>query len=60
MLSDPRQNVKLSHNLFDIPFLTLVAIICGEQRWEEIEIIGLESLDWLQDIVRSKIIQNRR
>ncbi|KZN55995.1 ISAs1 family transposase [Pseudoalteromonas luteoviolacea] len=36
-IDDPRQQGKVKHQLFDILFLTVSAVIAGCQDWEEIE-----------------------
>ena len=39
-LPDHRQEVKIRHLSTDIIFMTVAAVICGAQDWEDIEYFG--------------------
>ena len=39
-LEDPRSKINLHHQLNEILFLTLCAIICGAEGWDDIELFG--------------------
>ena len=47
-VSDPRKNINKVHNLFDILFLTVSALLCGVESWDEIEQFGHSKIDWLK------------
>lgn len=47
-LRDPRVIGRTSHQLSDILFLTLCAVLCGMDDWEAIEEWGKERLEWLR------------
>ena len=47
-VEDPRQIWKIDHQLFDIIFLTVTAVIAGAESWEEIQDFGEMRLDWLK------------
>lgn len=47
-LEDPRTVYLVEHPLLDIVALTICAIICGAETWEEIEAYGQSKGDWLK------------
>lgn len=47
-LDDPRSHINRKHDLLDIVFLTLSAILSGSEGWEGIEAFGHLKLDWLK------------
>ena len=47
-LEDPRTSYLIEHPLIDIIALTICAIICGAETWEEIEAYGQSKHDWLK------------
>lgn len=46
-LDDPREDNK-RHNLTDIVVLTICAVICGADKWEDIETFGKAKESWLK------------
>lgn len=48
IIRDPRQPRKVHHNLVDILFLAITAVISGCEGWEEIQDFGNDKLDWLR------------
>jgi predicted transposase YbfD/YdcC len=50
-IDDPRQQGKVQHQLFDILFVTVSAVIAGCQGWEEIEDFAHDKLSWLRKFV---------
>ena len=42
-----RQAWKVQHQLSDILFLTVCAVICGAEGWDEIEDFGNAKLDFI-------------
>lgn len=50
-LHDPRVIGRTAHNLTDILFLTLCAVLCGMDDWESVEDWGKERLTWLRQSV---------
>lgn len=47
-LEDPRTAYLVEHPLIDIVALTICAVICGAETWEDIEAYGRSKLGWLQ------------
>lgn len=47
-LSDPRKDINIKHNLVDVVFLVLSAILSGAIGWKSIQTFGEEQLDWLR------------
>lgn len=47
-LEDPRDSVNQEHNLLDIVFLTLTAMLSGAEGWKQIHQFGLLKKEWLQ------------
>jgi predicted transposase YbfD/YdcC len=47
-LEDPRTAYLVEHPLLDIVALTICAVICGAETWEDIEEYGHSKLDWLK------------
>jgi predicted transposase YbfD/YdcC len=47
-LKDPRDDKNQKHQLMDIVFLVIAAVIRGAEGWEAIETFGEEKLDWLR------------
>lgn len=45
---DFRQPWKVQHQLSDILFLVVCAVICGSEGWDEIEDFGHAKLDFLR------------
>ena len=48
VIPDPRKDINVLHNLLDILFLTVSAILCGADSWYEIEYFGKSKVDWLK------------
>jgi len=47
-IPDPRIDRTKKHKLIDILFITMVAVICGCDEWEEIESYGEKKEEWLR------------
>jgi len=47
-LDDPRSHINRKHDLLDILFLTMSAILSGSEGWEGIEEFGQIKLSWLR------------
>jgi predicted transposase YbfD/YdcC len=47
-LEDPRDDKNKKHQLMDILFLVIAAVISGAEGWEAIETFGEEKLEWLR------------
>ncbi|WP_260847530.1 transposase family protein, partial [Shewanella algae] len=43
-ITDPRKDINLKHNLVDVVFLTLSAILSGATGWKSIQEFGEEQL----------------
>lgn len=51
-LPDPRtKEHKKEHKLIDILFITIAAVICGAEDWNDIEFYGQEKKEWLKTIL---------
>jgi predicted transposase YbfD/YdcC len=48
LIEDPRSHVNRQHNLVDIMFLVMAAVVSGCEGWQEIEDFGTNKLDWLR------------
>jgi predicted transposase YbfD/YdcC len=51
-LKDPRTAYLVEHPLLDIVGLTICAVICGAETWEEIEAYGHSKSAWLKTFLR--------
>ena len=47
-IEDPRSHINQKHNLLDVIFLTVVAIVSGAEGWKDIKQFGDSKLDWLR------------
>ena len=47
-LEDPRTKYLIEHRLLDIVALTICAVVCGAEGWEDIETYGRSKLEWLE------------
>lgn len=47
-ITDPRIERCKKHDLLDILFLSICAVVSGAEGWEEIETFGKYKLDWLR------------
>ena len=51
-LPDPRVDRCKKHELSDILYITIVAVLCGANDWEEIEDFALAREDWFRDFLK--------
>ena len=47
-LTDPRSHINKRHDLHDILFLVVSAILSGAEGWKDIKEFGDVKLDWLR------------
>ena len=47
-LTDPRSHINKRHDLHDILFLVVAAILSGAEGWKDIKVFGDLKLDWLR------------
>ena len=47
-IDDPRRDINKRHDLLDILFLTVSAVLSGAEGWKDIKEFGDEKLDWLR------------
>ncbi|MBR0574510.1 MULTISPECIES: ISAs1 family transposase, partial [Pasteurellaceae] len=47
-LEDSRSHINKKHDLLDIIFLTVTAILSGAEGWKGIKLFGDEKLQWLR------------
>lgn len=50
-LTDPRMEKRVEHRLLDIIVIAICGLICGTDRWVEIEEFGKARRDWLQEFL---------
>ena len=50
-IEDPRIERNKKHLVWDIISLTICAVVCGCETWEEIELYGKEKESWLKTIL---------
>lgn len=50
-IEDPRIERNKKHFVWDIISLTICAVVCGCETWEEIELYGKEKESWLKTIL---------
>jgi len=48
IVPDPRTDINKKHNLIDVVFLTLSAVLSGASGWKSIQEFGDLQLDWLR------------
>lgn len=48
LIEDSRSHVNRQHDLVDIMFLVMAAVVSGCEGWQEIEDFGTNKLDWLR------------
>jgi hypothetical protein len=51
-VSDPRSDINVKHELIDILFIAICAVLCGIEYWEEIEDFGLSRIDWFKKYLK--------
>ncbi len=50
-IADPRIDRTKLHKLIDIIIISICAVICGAEGWEEIEEFGKEKQEWLENML---------
>ena len=50
-LSDPRILKKTDHELIDIVVIAICAVICGADKWTQVEAFGRARYDWLKSFL---------
>jgi predicted transposase YbfD/YdcC len=50
-IEDPRVDRTKAHDLLDILVLSVMAVICGAEGWEDIETFGRLRKDWLRQFI---------
>src|SRR3954466_6107423 len=50
-VTDPRMERRKLHKLHDIIFITIAAVVCGCDEWNDIEEFGQIRYDWLKTIL---------
>ena len=53
-LEDPRIERTKEHLLADITFITIAAVICGAETWNDIANYGKSKLSWLKQFLELK------
>jgi predicted transposase YbfD/YdcC len=52
MIKDPRQAGKITHPLGNIVLISICAVICGADTWEEIADFGKKKKEWLAKFLK--------
>jgi predicted transposase YbfD/YdcC len=47
-IQDTRKDINKTHQLTDIVFLTMAAVLSGASGWKDIQVFGEAKLDWLR------------
>jgi DDE_Tnp_1-associated len=47
-ITDPRKDINVKHNLLEVIFLTITAVISGCEGWKDIYDFGRVKLSWLR------------
>ena len=50
-VTDPRMERRKLHKLHDIIFITIAAVVCGCDEWNDIEEFGTIRCEWLKTIL---------
>lgn len=53
-VEDPRVERTRAHSLVDILVLSVLAVLCGAEGWEDIELFGKTRLRWLKKFIKLK------
>ena len=53
-ITDPRINRQKRHELIDIFFITLCAVICGADSWVAVEQYGKAKIEWFRSLLNLK------
>ena len=48
ILTDSRQDRKITYDFFEVMFQVVTAMLCGMKTWDEIEAFGEENLEWFR------------
>jgi hypothetical protein len=54
IVEDPRIDRSKAHDLQDILVLSVLAVLCGADGWEDIELFGKIRLSWLRKFIKLK------
>lgn len=54
LVEDPRIERTKAHDLKDILVLSVLAVLCGADGWEDIELFGKIRLSWLRKFIKLK------
>ncbi|MEI8046938.1 MAG: transposase family protein [Bacteroidota bacterium] len=50
-MPDPRLNRNKKHNLTDILVLSVLAVLCGAESWNAIQLFGTTKIEFLKQIL---------
>jgi hypothetical protein len=50
-VEDPRKWKNVQHKLIDIIVISILAVICGAEGWEEIELFGKSKKSFLKEFL---------
>ena len=50
-MHDPRVNRRNKHKLLDVIILSILAVLCGAESWDSIEMYGIMNIDLLRQIL---------
>jgi hypothetical protein len=52
VVEDPRIDRTKAHSLLDILVLSVLAVLCGAEGWEDIELFGKIRMSWLRKFIK--------
>jgi len=48
LITDPRKDINVKHELLDVIFLTITGVVSGCEGWKDIHEFGCTKIDWLK------------
>lgn len=48
LISDPRTDINVKHNLLDVIFLTITGVVSGCEGWKDLYEFGCAKIEWLR------------
>ena len=55
-INDPRQSWKIEHKLDEIVIMTIVAVVCGLDIWEDIADYCKAKIDWFREQLKLELV----
>ncbi len=48
LITDPRKDINVQHDLLDVIFLTITGVVSGCEGWKDIHAFGCTKIEWLR------------